>query len=115
MRRIPEQRNRLGKDETILDVPIDFLAHLLPDSQLIAKESSQCSTCFCHMDIGNFVEGHEDRRKQGVHQHTDTKCDKELAPAETEAHTCLPPQATCVPSYYVVSVGDWSPCSHDII
>ena len=82
MRRIPKQRDGLGKDETVLDVPIDFLCQGLPYLQLMAEEATQRSTGLCDVDVGDFVEGHKDRRKQRVHQHADAKRDEDLAPTE---------------------------------
>lgn len=88
VRRIPKQRYRLGEDEAILRVPVDFLAHRLPDLQRFGKESFQRSSRLRNMDVGNFVERHENRRKQCVHQHADAQRDEELAPTEIADKPC---------------------------
>ena len=67
MRRIPEQRNRLGKDKAVLDVPVDLLRQGLTDPQRAAEESFQRPSRLSNVDISDFMEGHEDRSKQCVH------------------------------------------------
>ena len=82
MGRIPEQGDGLGKDKTILDVPVDFLRKCLSDFQLVTKETTQRATRLGNMDVGDFVEGHKDRGKEGVHQYADAQSHKGLAPTE---------------------------------
>ena len=82
MRRIPEQRDGLGEDKAVLDVPVDLLRQGLTDAQRATEEALERTTRLGDVDVRNLVEGHEDRCKQGVHQHADTKGDKGLAPAE---------------------------------
>ena len=81
--RISEKRDGLGKNETILRVPVDFLRHGFTHFQLGAEETLQRATSFSDVNIGDFVESHEDWSKQGVHQHADAQGDKEFAPAQT--------------------------------
>lgn len=82
MCRIPEQRYSLFENEAVLNVPVYLFSQGLLDIERAAEEACQRAACLSDVDVGNLVECHENRRKQGVHQHADAQRHEELAPGE---------------------------------
>ena len=79
---IPEQRDGLGEDKTILDIPVDLFRQRFLNAKWAAEEAFQGSAGLSHVDVGDLVESHEYRCEQGVHQHADAQRNPDFAPVE---------------------------------
>ena len=78
MRRIPEQRYGFLENNTPLNLPVDAAENLLHRHRL--QQTSHRTASLSDMNIGAFMESHHHRCEDGVHGHTDTESDAQLAP-----------------------------------